>query len=276
MDRRTELSMFLRSRRARVTPQEVGLTSHGRRRVPGLRREELAHLAGVSIDHYARLEQGRNPHVSEHVLDAIARALRLSADETRHLRNLARPESRRVQQEPVAGVRASLRMLLDTLAGPAYIVGPRAEFLAWNDLARGVFADFPTLPAAVRNAARLVFLDQTFRQLFGQSLPRKCADTVSYLRLNAGRHADDPQLIELIGTLSMRSQEFRQLWAQQDVNDKSHGRYQLDHPLVGPLDLHYEAVDVAETAGWKLIAYSAQPGSPSTDALRLIGSWISS
>jgi transcriptional regulator with XRE-family HTH domain len=276
-ERRTELSQFLRSRRARLQPADVGLTSYGQRRVPGLRREELAQLAGVSVEYYVRLEQGRNPHVSDGVLDAVGRALRLDEAEQEHLRNLARPDRaparpRKARAPRPAAVRPALRRLIDAQPGPAYLCGHATQVLAWNPLAAAVFGDFGQLPPGERTFAHLAFLDSAFRALFADSWQAKAESTVAFLRVGAGRHQDDPVLAGLIGTLAMKSEEFRVLWARQDVRDKGPGRYGLRHPLVGPLDLDFEILHTAE-AGQVLVSYLPAPGTGSEDALRLLASW---
>jgi transcriptional regulator with XRE-family HTH domain len=275
LDRRAELSEFLRSRRARLKPEDVGLPYFGRhRRVPGLRREELAQLAGVSVAYYTRLEQGNGRNVSAEVLNAIARALRLTAAEHAHLTHLAKPKahkkkpSTRPQQ-----VRPALRQLLDALEGvPAYVAGRRAEILAWNRMAAAVFGDWAELAPAERNWARLVFLSPAYRELFVE-WEGKAADIVSYLRMDAGCHPDDPALSALVGELSVKSAEFRRLWATHDVKDKGHGVKRLRHPLVGELTLSYETFKLPGDPDQSVIAYHAEPGSPSAEALRLLASW---
>lgn len=273
MDRRAELTEFLRSRRARLRPEDAGLPDFGgQRRVPGLRREELAQLAGISVDYYVRLEQGRNQHVSDTVLTAVARALRLSDDELAHLRNLARPPRNRPQTTKRQRVRPGLQRLLDTVDGPAYVVGRQVDILAWNDLGRAVFADFAALPAEDRNWVRLTFFDDGIRSLF-VDWAGKARDVVAYLRMDAGRHPDDTRLANLVGELSVKSAEFRKLWAGQQVRDKTHGRYLLRHPLVGDLDLAYETLRLPDDPDQALIAYTAEAGSASEANLRLLASW---
>ncbi|MCC5476584.1 helix-turn-helix transcriptional regulator [Streptomyces sp. NPDC059680] len=275
LDRRAELSEFLRSRRARLKPQDVGLPDFGRhRRVPGLRREELAQLAGVSVAYYTRLEQGNGQNVSAEVLGSIARALRLSDAEHAHLTHLAKPKSHK--KKPAARqqqVRVALRQLLDTMDGvPAYVVGRRSEILAWNRMAAAVFGDWAELPAAERNWARLVFLRPDYRELF-VDWEQKAIDIVCALRMDAGCHPDDPRLSALVGELSVKSEEFRRLWATHDVKEKSHGVKHLHHPLVGDLALNFESFRLTGDADQSLVTYHAEPGSPSADCLRLLASW---
>jgi transcriptional regulator with XRE-family HTH domain len=254
-------------------PQDAGLPDFGgQRRVPGLRREELAQLAGISVDYYVRLEQGRNQHVSDTVLGAVARALQLSADELAHLRNLAKPPRNRPQVTKRQRVRPGLQRLLDTVEGPAYVVGRQVDILAWNDLGRAVFLDFAALEPEDRNWVRLVFLDDGVRELFSD-LPGKARDVVAYLRMDAGRHPDDARLAALVGELSVKSVEFRKLWAGQQVRDKTHGHYVLRHPLVGELDLAYETLRLPDDPDQALIAYTAEACSPSEANLRLLASW---
>ncbi|MGW2080455.1 helix-turn-helix domain-containing protein [Streptomyces sp. NPDC001939] len=276
LDRRAELSEFLRTRRARLKPQDVGLPDFGRhRRVPGLRREELAQLAGVSVAYYTRLEQGNGRNVSAEVLDAIARALRLTDAEHAHLTHLAKPKQhkkKRASREQQQ-VRGALRHLLDSLEGvPAYVSGRRSEVLAWNRMAAAVFGDWSELPPRERNWARMVFLAPAYRDLFVE-WDAKASDMVSYLRLYAGCHPDDPELSALVGELSVKSEEFRRLWATHDVKEKSHGVKRLRHPLVGELSLSYESMNLPDDEEQHLVVYHAEPGSPSAEALRLLASW---
>ncbi|TQL03111.1 helix-turn-helix domain-containing protein [Cellulomonas sp. SLBN-39] len=271
---RAEISEFLRSRRARLKPADVGLPDFGRyRRVPGLRREELAQLAGVSVAYYTRLEQGDGRNVSTEVLDAVSRALQLSDVERTHLRHLVRPGARR--QRGGAGqqqVRASVRTLLDAMDGvPALVIGRRSDLLAWNRAAAALLGDWSDLPQRQRNWARLVFLRPEYRELF-VDWEQKAADTVSQLRMDAGAHPDDPALAALVGELSVKSEEFRRLWATHDVKGRCDGPQRLRHPLVGELDLR---VDSFRTEGHdqSLLTYHAEPGSASAEALRLLASW---
>ncbi|MFE5895669.1 helix-turn-helix domain-containing protein [Streptomyces sp. NPDC056468] len=275
LDRRAELSEFLRTRRARLKPEDVGLPDFGRhRRVPGLRREELAQLAGVSVAYYTRLEQGNGRNVSAEVLDAIARALRLSDAEHSHLTHLAKPKQHK--KKPAARteqVRPALRQLLDSIDGvPAYISGRRSDILAWNRMAAAVFGDWSELPVQERNWARLVFLKPEYRDLFVE-WDQKASDMVAFLRMDAGCHSDDPRLSALVGELSLKSEEFRRLWANHDVKEKSYGVKRLRHPLVGELTLNFESFRLSDGTEQVLITYHAEPGSPSAEALRLLASW---
>lgn len=277
LDRRAELGEFLRSRRARLRPEDLGLPAYGsRRRVPGLRREELAQLAGVSVDHYVRLEQGRTLHFSEAVLDAVARALRLNAVEREHFYRLARPwpEAKHQDDPPQPQrVRPGLRRLLDLAADvPAYIVGRNTDVLAWNRLAAALITDFGALPPRQRNLARLVFLDEGMRGLYAD-WRGKASDVAAYLRLDAGRHPGDPRTAELIAELSDASPEFRQAWAEHQLKDKTHGRYVYRHPVVGELDLGFETLRLPDDPDQALIAHTVEEDSPSHTALRLLAGW---
>jgi transcriptional regulator with XRE-family HTH domain len=274
LDRRAELSEFLRTRRARLKPEDVGLPDFGRhRRVPGLRREELSQLAGVSVAYYTRLEQGNGRNVSAEVLDAIARALRLTDAERAHLTHLAKPKEHKKKTTARAEqVRGSIRQLLDSIDVPAYVSGRRSDIVAWNRMAAAVFGDWAELPAQERNWARLVFLRPEYRDLF-VPWEQKATDMVSYLRMDAGCHPDDPRLSALVGELSVKSEEFRRLWATHDVKEKNYGVKQLRHPLVGELTLNFESFPLSDGTEQTLITYHAEPGSPSADALRLLASW---
>ncbi|MFI9565584.1 helix-turn-helix domain-containing protein [Streptomyces rishiriensis] len=274
LDRRAELSEFLRTRRARLKPEDVGLPDFGRhRRVPGLRREELAQLAGVSVAYYTRLEQGNGRNVSAEVLDSIARALRLSDAEHAHLTHLAKPKHKKKQSAPPQQVRGPLRQLLDTMDSvPAYLIGRRTEILGWNRMAAAVFGDWAELPVAERNWARLVFLRPDYRDLF-VDWEQKAIDIVCALRMDAGCYPDDPRLSALVGQLSVKSEDFRRLWATHDVKEKSHGVKLLRHPLVGELSLNFEGFRLAGDGEQTMVTYHAEPGSASAEALRLLASW---
>jgi hypothetical protein len=212
--------------------------------------------------------------VSAEVLDAIARALRLSDAEHNHLTHLAKPKQHK--KKPAARteqVRGALRQLLDTMDGvPAYIGGRRGDILAWNRMAAAVFGDWGELPAQQRNWARLVFLTPEYRDLFVE-WEQKASDIVSFLRMEAGCYPDDPRLSALVGELSVKSEEFRRLWATHDVREKSYGVKRLRHPLVGDLTLNYQSFRLADDDGQAMTVYHAEPGSPSAEALRLLASW---
>ncbi|MFI1264742.1 MULTISPECIES: helix-turn-helix transcriptional regulator [Streptomyces] len=275
MDPRAELGAFLRSRRARLKPEDVGLArSGGRRRVPGLRREELAMLAGVSVAYYTRVEQGHARNASREVWEAVARVLRLDETERDHLLRLARPgPSRRGAPPRQPRVRQELVQLLAAMEGvPAYLLGRGMDVLGWNRMASALLFDFAARSRRERNMARLVFLEPSSRDLFAE-WQGKAREAVGYLRLDAGRWPDDRILSELVGELSMKSEDFRRLWAEQAVADKGHGTKRLHHPFVGDLSLAYETFQLPSDPGLYLITYHAEPGSPSAEALRLLASW---
>ncbi|WP_078660976.1 helix-turn-helix transcriptional regulator [Streptomyces sp. NRRL B-24484] len=276
MSTATGLNEFLRSRRARLRPQDVALPEYGgARRVAGLRREEIAQLAGVSVDYYTRMEQGRVPNPSAGVLDSLARALRLDEDETRHLHQLARPRRRTAPASGAAPqlVRPMLRRLLDGLDDfPALVMGRRMDVLAWNPAALALLGDYGALDPAERNIARITFLAPSSRDLFADWAD--CArENVAYLHLEAGRHPDDPVLARMIGELSMRSADFRRMWAEHPVRDKTSGTKRFHHPLVGEVELAYETLRAADDPDQALITYAAEPGSASEDALRMLLAW---
>ena len=275
LDPRMELGDFLRTRRARLKPADVGLADYGgRRRVPGLRREELAQVSGVSAAYYTRLEQGNAHNVSLEVLDAISRALMLSEAEHVHLLRLAQPRQRRPRPAPQRQrVRSTLVELLSAMEGvPAYVWGRRTDVLAWNHTASALFGDWGARAPQDRNWARITFLDPAARRLF-VDWESKAYDVVAQLRLGAGLHADDPQLAALIGELSLKSEDFRRLWAAHDVKKKTHGGMRMMHPLVGELTLRYETFTLSGDREQSLTSYHAEPGSPSEEALGLLASW---
>ncbi|MDQ2589238.1 helix-turn-helix transcriptional regulator [Saccharothrix yanglingensis] len=268
-----DLGEFLRTRRARVRPDDVGLPGGGRRRVPGLRREELALLAGVSVDYYVRLEQGRTPAVSDAVLDAVARVLRLDETERAHLRNLVRPAP--AKRPAPQRVRPGLRRLLEMVGDvPAFVMGRRADILAWNPLADALYG-FGGLGEEDRNSARHTFLRPEARTFY-RDWPTVAADMVAFLRLDAGRYPDDARLAALVGELSVKDETFRTLWAQHKVMEKTHGTKLIAHPVVGDLDLDYESLRPAGDADFTLAVYTAKAGSPTEERLKLLASWAAS
>ena len=270
-----ELGDFLRSRRARIQPEEVGLPGHGRRRVPGLRREEVAQLAGVSVDYYIRLEQGRSPSVSDAVLDAVARVLRLDDTEQQYLRRVARPARTRRKSAPGPArqrVRPGLRLLLDAMDGvPAFVLGRRMDVLAWNTLGDAVVG-FSRMPPEERNMPRQVFLDPQAHELY-PDWPAVAAETVAYLRLDAGHHPNDQRLATLVGELSLGSEDFRRLWADHQVKEKTYGAKRVTHPVVGELSMPYETLTVSGEPDQMLVVYTPEPGSRTEERLGLLASW---
>lgn len=271
-----DLGEFLRSRRARVRPQDVGLPDHGRRRVPGLRREELAQLAGVSVDCYVRLEQGRGPIVADTVLDAIAVALQLGDPERRLLFDLARkagrPRHAARASEPVA-VREGVQALLDHLyTVPGLVVGRRLDVLAWNALADALYG-FAARAAADRNVARLTFLDPATRSLHPDP-DQVAAETVASLHLAHGRHPEDPRLAVLIRDLLEGSEDFRRRWVGSSAPpaERTFGQRRLTHPVAGPLALDYEVMALPGDPDQMLVTYVA--GDQETEErLQMLASW---
>ncbi|HVQ96346.1 MAG TPA: helix-turn-helix transcriptional regulator [Mycobacteriales bacterium] len=269
---RREFAAFLRARRERLDPAELGLPSVGQRRTPGLRREEVAQLAGVSVDYYVRLEQGRDLRPSAAVLDALAGALQLAASERDHLFRLGRtpPEPRR-STPGVERVRPVTRRLLELVyPAPAAIYGRRLDLLAWNRGFSALIIDPALLPAGRRNMVLLMFLDPGIRELYAH-WSTHARDVVAALRAAAGRHPDDPSISTLVGELSIKSAEFRSLWSRHDVREKTAGRKEFDHPLVGRIALDYEMLAVPNS-DQALQVYSAAPDSPDEAALRLLTS----
>jgi transcriptional regulator with XRE-family HTH domain len=263
-----ELRRFLRSRRACIAPEDVGLSSDGTRRVPGLRREEVAQLAGVSVDYYVRLERGRKPTASEAVLNALARALRLDDIERDHLFTIARPARRPAM--PTQQVRPELQRILDGMTHlPAMILGRRLDILATNDMARALYTDFDARPPRDRNMARYVFLDENARSLY-TDWERGARMVLATLHLYAGRWPDDPRLIELVDDLSAHSNDFNTWWAANDVARQTHGSKGLHHPVVGDLTLSFETFTATDDPEQLLGIYTAEPGSPSERALNLL------
>ncbi|MEV5711051.1 helix-turn-helix transcriptional regulator [Actinoallomurus sp. NPDC052274] len=276
MDKRPELGDFLRSRRARLRPEDVGLAYYGgRRRVPGLRREELAQLAGVSVAYYTRLEQGQSQNASDAVLDAVARALNLGEDERAYLRGLARPEPAARRRPRPERVRPGVRMMIESFGDvPAMVIGRCTDALAWNPMAHALLAghldlDAPDRPADRPNMARLLFLDPHTRELYAD-WRKKARDAVAYLRLAAGRYPDDPNLTALVGELAMKSPEFAALWSTHPVGDCAYNTREYRHPLVGALTLSEEVMPLPDDRGQRVMVWSAEPGSPSAAALRLL------
>ena len=259
---------YLRARRELVRPEDIGLPDLGRRRVPGLRREEVAMLAGVSADYYVRLEQGRDQHPSEQVIEALGRALQLDDDGVAHLRRLATPTARRRRaprrpERVPAGIVELLASLHET---PAYVYGRYMDVLAANPLATALL---PYYRVGV-NLVRASFLDPQIDETHDRDRATEAA--VASLRALTGPEVDDPRLEELVGELSVRSERFRRLWARHDVKPKRSGRSRIDHPSVGTLDLGYEKLPIADADRLTLVLYHAEPGSKSAQALALLAS----
>ncbi|MFF5291480.1 helix-turn-helix domain-containing protein [Paractinoplanes globisporus] len=278
MDNRDEVKAFLSSRRAKITPEQAGLHSYSHnRRVPGLRRSEVADLAGVSVEYYAQLERGNLAGVSDSVLDALARALQLDEAERAHLTDLARaagPASRTRRRKPAAQqVRPSVARILDGMIGvPAMVNNARLDVVAANPLAEALFAPEFADPARPVNHARFNFLDPRARD-FWLDWERAADDSVAMLRTEAGRDPHDKALIDLVGELCTRSEDFRGRWAAHDVRLHRIGLKHIHHPVVGDLHLSYDVLELPADPGLAMIAFSAEAGSPDDDALKLLASW---
>ncbi|MEU5315183.1 helix-turn-helix transcriptional regulator [Streptomyces sp. NPDC021056] len=277
-----DLGDFLRTRRARIQPEEVGLPSHGRRRVPGLRREEVAQLAGVSVDYYIRLEQGRGSGgpsrtksggVSDAVLDAVARVLRLDETERAYLHAVARP--RKQGARPAAPrVRAGVQLLLDSMdRTPAFVLDRRMTVLAWNALADAVFG-YSGTTAETRSIPRQVFLDPAAHDFYPE-WQAVAAQSVAHLRVQAGHHHNDRQLTALVGELSLKSEDFRRLWADHQVRECAYGVKRVQHPVAGRLVFPYETLTLPGEGDLTLLVYTPEPGAETAERLALLGSWAS-
>jgi hypothetical protein len=276
VDNRTEIRDFLATRRGRITPQQAGLPAYGgNRRVPGLRREEVAMLAGVSVDYYTRLERGDLTGASDGVIDALIRALQLDEAEGVHLYDLARAVNvgRRTRRRPVPkGVRPGLQRVLDAIDAPAWVRNGRADVVAMNSLGRALYAPVVASQAQPANTARFTFLDPAAREFYG-TWDRTASDMVAVLRAEAGRNPYDRGLTDLVGELSTRSEDFRTMWATHNVLFHRTGFKQLHHPVVGDLALTYEALAPASDPGLTVLVYTAEVGSPTQDALKVLASW---
>jgi len=270
----TELGRFLRARRTQVTPADAGLPAGtGLRRTPGLRREELATLAGVSVDYYIRLERGRETRPSPAVVDALARALRLTPDELAHLRELASRAARSVPEPPAApsrAVRPGIRLVLESLRpNPAYVVSRTNELLAWNPGGVRLLAGIEDWPARQRNIARFAFLHPAARELYDDwgNQVRGC---VARLRALAGTDPDAPDLAGLVGELLLKSPDFARMWERYEVAARAYGHKTYHHPEVGTFTLGYQTMPLEGTQGQRLNVFFAEPGSADYDAMVLL------
>ncbi|MGP0223206.1 MULTISPECIES: helix-turn-helix transcriptional regulator [unclassified Paenarthrobacter] len=278
MDNRTEVREFLSSRRGRITPEQAGLDTYGgRRRVTGLRREEVARLAGVSVDYYTRLERGNLNGVSDSVLDAIAGALNLDRAEHDHLYDLARAANKSGRKRATgsaATARPVLQHLLDAITGaPAFIGNNRMDIVAANTLGYALYSDmYRGTTARPANHSRFIFLDPRSHDFY-TDWERAASSNVAILRRDAGRAPHDKGIAGLVGELSMRSEEFRIRWAAHNVRRHYTGAKTFRHPVVGLLELNYQVLDLEEDPGYTLTVYPAVPGSPTEDALKLLASW---
>ncbi|MFF7990686.1 helix-turn-helix transcriptional regulator [Kitasatospora xanthocidica] len=272
-----DLGEFLQARRALITPQSAGLRGGGRRRVPGLRREELAQLAGISVEYYQRLEQGRANHPSEEVLDALADVLRLDAPEREHLHVLARPARRRGSTAAAPApdgpsVRPELLRLLEHVTVPAMVLTDRMDVLALNALAKRLFVHGAAARPDTWNLAAFLFLTPAGREFYVE-WDAIAADTVGQLRAVAGRHPDDAELERLIARLRAESAAFRTLWARADVEVRTHGTKSFRHPALGTLTFTYETLPLAGDERRRIVTLTPLPDGPTEAALHLLATW---
>jgi transcriptional regulator with XRE-family HTH domain len=275
MDHRAEAAEFLRTRRNRITPDRAGIIGGARRRVPGLRREEVAMLTAVSVEYYARMERGDLAGVSAEVLDSLARALQLDEAETDHLHDLARaagPAPPRRKRPARQSVTPTLQRFLDAVTGvPMWVRDRRMDFVAANPLGRALYAPMLDDPANRGNTARFTFLNPASR-IFFPDWEQDAAGIVATLRSYAGQNPLDKKLTDLIGELVTRSDTFRHRWAAHDVRHHRAGIKRVHHPAVGDLEFSYQAMDLSANPEWFMFAYTAEPGSPTEERLKLLGS----
>ena len=276
MSNEDDIREFLATRRAKVSPEHAGLPTYGRRRVAGLRREEVAFLAGISAEYYTRLERGQAHGVSDEVLDAVCGALRLDEAERAHLLDLMRTASADKPQRRTAApqrIRPSIGRIVDSMAGvPAFVRNGRFDILHANQLATALYSEHFRDAVRPANSARFVFLDPRARSFY-VDWETTAHDIVATLRGEAGRNPYDRALSDLIGLLSTRSDEFRVRWASHDVRFHRTGAKRLHHPLVGELTLAYESLELPADPGLTIVTYSAEPGSSSEEALLELGRW---
>ncbi|TWF74572.1 helix-turn-helix protein [Pseudonocardia hierapolitana] len=269
-----ELGAFLKARRAQLTPPSVGLPDTDRhRKVTGLRREEVAQLAAISVDYYTRLEQGR-VRASASALATLARALRLDEDQQTYLYEIAgRTDARPRRRRAVQKVRPAMRRLLDQLTGtPAVVLGKRMDVLAWNRAAAALYTDFAAIPAGRRNYVRLLFTDPAVRGMHLE-WQHDARDAVAALRMQAAADPDDPELAQLVGELSVQDPDFRTWWAEHHVNSAGYGTKHYRHPLVGDLTLDCDVWSSPDGSGQRLMVVTAEPGTAAHDALQILTSW---
>jgi transcriptional regulator with XRE-family HTH domain len=277
VETKKEIQEFLTSRRAAITPEQAGVASYGARRVPGLRREEVAVLAGVSVPYYTRLERGDLSGVSEGVLEALAGALKLDDAERAHLFDLARAAhptgAPRRRRAPKTRIRPEVQWTLDAITGAAAYVGnDRLDILAANSLGRALFSELYASPTRPANFARFVFLNPR-AETFYPDWDAAARTTAEILRAAAGREPYDRELSDLVGELATQSQEFRTHWAVHNVRFHASADKLFNHPVVGELSLRFNRLDIAADHGLTLFTYAAEPGSRSEEALNLLGSW---
>lgn len=277
-DVRQEVRDFLSSRRARIAPEQAGLPAYGgNRRVAGLRREEVALLAGVSVDYYVRLERGNISGASDSVLDALATTLQLDGAEREYLFDLARTASSGHvrKRRKATSLRTGIRQVLAAIDSPAWVRNARFDVIGMNGLAAALYSPMLEEPHRPLNTARFAYLSPRAETFF-RDHDHVLNDAAAMLRLEAGRSPHDPDLVQLVGELSTRSEVFRQRWASQDVKEHRSGRKRLHHPVVGDLDLDYEGMDFPNEPGLRLNIYTAPVGSPSADGLKMLASWAAS
>ena len=275
MDPSSDVTEFLSSRRARITPEQAGLPSYGTRRVPGLRREEVASLAGVSVEYYKRLERGNLSGVSDLVLEGLANALALDDAEREHLFDLARaagPVAPRPRRSRHRGIRPEVQRILDALGTPAVARAPYGDYVAANALGYALYAPLFKSPEQPANSARFTFLDPAAQEFY-PDWDRVASDLVAHLRSEAGGNSHDRALTDLVGELSTRSDVFRRLWAAHNVRFHRTGTKRLHHPVVGEMELSFEAMALVADPGLAVNVYTVEPGSRSAEALQLLASW---
>ncbi|REE65608.1 helix-turn-helix protein [Streptomyces sp. 3212.3] len=281
MDNRDAVSAFLRSRRDRITPEQAGLPTYGQRRVPGLRRAEVATLAGVSVEYYTRLERGNLKGVSDSVLDALAHALRLDDTERMYLYDLARaagpaPQGRTSRQQMRPTVRPSVMRIVEGMPQlPAYVMNNRLDTLAANSLGRALYSEMYADSTCGGNVARFAFFSPAARRFY-VDWERMARFAVGALRIEAGRSPYDRELTNLIGELSTRSDAFRLMWGSQDVHVFRESTKRLNHPLVGDLELDQETMSLPDESGLSVVVYSAPSGTAAEESLKLLASWSAS
>lgn len=279
MDPAGDIREFLTSRRAKITPDEAGLLAFGtNRRVKGLRREEVAMLAGISAEYYTRFERGNASGASDEVIEGVARALQLDDAERTHLFDLVRTANasfRTTRRRPTQErVRPVIQRILDSISAPAYVRNGRLDLLAANPLGRALYAPVFESPSGLPNMARFIFLDESATDFF-PDWEKIASDAVAILRAEVGRDPYDKTLSNLVGELSTRSHEFRVRWAAHNVKFHRTGTKVLHHPVVGDLTLDYEAMELPGDSGQRILVCSAEPRSPAQQALDLLASWAS-
>jgi transcriptional regulator with XRE-family HTH domain len=275
VDHTSDIAEFLTTRRARITPEQAGLPSYGRRRVKGLRREEVASLAGVSVEYYKRLERGNVSGASELVLEGLARALQLDDAERAHLFDLVRaanPVTPKRRRPVKHRIRPVVQRILDQITAPATVRNARLDYAGANPLGRALYAPVFDSREQPANSARFTFLDPAAADFYPE-WEHVASELVAHLRSEAGRNPYDRQLSDLVGELSTRSDEFRVRWAAHNVRFHRTGTKRVHHPVVGDLDLSYETMELSADDGLTVAIFTAEPGSASQQALDLLASW---